>query len=60
MDWICDELIKNDFSVDQLDMAGNAPLHLAAREGHLATLGILLQNGALIERKVKTVHSAIQ
>jgi ankyrin repeat protein len=38
--------------VDQLDMAGNTPLHLAARAGRTATAATLLNLGASVHVKV--------
>ena len=38
--------------VDQLDLAGNTPLHLAARTGNTNTASTLLNHGARVNMKV--------
>ena len=46
-------MTQDEVDVSQVDMAGNTPLHLAAREGRPSTLSTLLHHGALVHLKVK-------
>ena len=46
-------MTRDEVDVSQVDMAGNTPLHLAAREGRLSTLSTLLHHGAKVHLKVK-------
>ena len=61
--WLCEEMTSEEIDVSQVDMAGNTPLHLAAREGRLLTISTLLQHGAKVHLKVggtaaaSSVHS---
>ncbi len=50
--WLCEEMARDDIDATQADMAGNTPLHLAAREGKLSTLSVLLHHGAKPQVKV--------
>ena len=50
--WLCEEMTRDEIDVSQVDMAGNTPLHLAAREGRLLTISALLQHGAKVHLKV--------
>lgn len=38
--------------VDQLDIAANSPLHLAAKHGHISSVSALLHFGAQVALKV--------
>ena len=40
---------------DQLDLAGNTPLHLAARTGNTNTASTLLNHGARVNMKVSLI-----
>ena len=31
MDWLCEDMLEEGLSLDQMDLGGNTPLHLAAR-----------------------------
>ena len=55
MAWLCEEMARDDSAVDQVDMAGNSALHLAAKQGKLSTISVLLHHGAQIDAKVKTL-----
>ena len=55
--WLCDEMTRDEVDVSQVDMAGNTPLHLAAREGRLSTLSTLLHHGARVHLKVSALHA---
>ena len=50
--WLCEEMVRDDSAVDQLDMSGNSALHLAAKQGKLSTISVLLHHGAQIDTKV--------
>ena len=39
--------------VDQLDIAANSPLHLAAKHGHISSVSALLHFGAQVALKVQ-------
>ena len=39
--------------VDQLDIAANSPLHLAAKHGHISSVSALLHFGAQVALKVR-------
>ncbi|TRY68412.1 hypothetical protein TCAL_04100 [Tigriopus californicus] len=51
VNWLSEEMVRGDISVNQVDVAGLTPMHLSAREGHLATLSALLHHGAQIDAK---------
>ena len=53
MDWLSEELERQQLDVDQLDNAGNSPLHLAMKRGNIPTVSTLLHHGAKIHLKVK-------
>ena len=53
MEWIAEGLEQQQLDVDQLDQAGNSPLHLAMRRGHIPTVAALVHHGAKIHLKVK-------
>jgi ankyrin repeat protein len=48
-------MARDDVDANQLDMAGNTPLHLAAREGRLSTISVLLHHGAKVDIKVQLI-----
>ena len=48
-------MVKEEIELDQTDMAGNTPLHLAAREGKLPTISTLLNHGAQVDKKVTSL-----
>ena len=50
-------MTRDEVDVSQVDMAGNTPLHLAAREGRLSTLSTLLHHGARVHLKVSALHA---
>ena len=52
--WLCEEMREEGVEVDQLDMGGNTPLHLAAKAGRTAISATLLNLGASVQMKVKT------
>ena len=49
-------MTRDEVDVSQVDMAGNTPLHLAAREGRLSTLSTLLHHGARVHLKVSALQ----
>ena len=50
--WLCEEMREEGVEIDQLDMAANTPLHLAARGGRTAMAATLLHLGASVHMKV--------
>ena len=40
--------------IDQMDLGGNTPLHLAARQGNTTTASTLLNLGASVNMKVRS------
>ena len=50
--WLCEEMTGEGLEPDQLDLAGNTPLHLAARTGNTNTASTLLNHGARVNMKV--------
>jgi ankyrin repeat protein len=49
--WLCEEMVRADLSVDQMDSCGNSPLLLAAKHGRMAAAAVLLRHGAHIGLK---------
>ena len=49
--WLAEELTSRQIDVDQLDTAGNTPLHLAAKRGQVSIVSILLNHGAQVGLK---------
>ena len=43
---------RDGLEMDQMDMSGNTPLHLAARSGNTKTASTLLNLGASVNMKV--------
>ena len=50
--WLSEEMFRAEIDIDQLDTAGNTPLHLAARDGRLSTVSVLIQSGSQVGVKV--------
>ena len=50
--WLCEEMSRDGLEMDQMDMSGNTPLHLAARSGNTKTASTLLNLGASVNMKV--------
>ena len=44
---------REGLEVDQMDVSGNTPLHLAARSGNTKTASTLLNLGASVNMKVR-------
>ena len=42
----CEELLKAQASVDDVNMNGDTALHVACRKGHVGIVNLLLTNGA--------------
>jgi len=40
LDWLCEEMDKEGFSVDTADHCSNTPVHVAARYGHLECIQV--------------------
>ena len=53
--WLCEEMSRDGLEVDQMDVSGNTPLHLAARSGNTKTASTLLNLGASVNMKVGAV-----
>merc|ERR1719150_2823758 len=49
--WLCEEMTKEGLELDQMDLGGNTPLHLAARTGNTNTASTLLNLGARVNVK---------
>ena len=47
-----EEMSHQGLDVDQLDIAANSPLHLAAKHGHISSVSALLHFGAQVALKV--------
>ena len=56
--WLCEEMTREGLEVDQMDVSGNTPLHLAAARGNTATAAALLNLGASVNMKVINLHIA--
>ena len=52
--WLCEEMTRDGLELDQLDLGGNTPLHLAARNGNTNTASTLLNHGARVNMKVSS------
>jgi len=52
-------LLNRGANVDQSDVAGLTPLHLAARGGHDACIRELLSNGADIAKRSAPSHTSL-
>ena len=50
--WLGEEMSHQGLDVDQLDIAANSPLHLAAKNGFTTSAAILLHHGAQVTLKV--------
>ena len=57
--WLCEEMTREGLEVDQMDVSGNTPLHLAAARGNTATAAALLNLGASVNMKVINLHIAV-
>ena len=55
--WLCEEMTREGLEVDQMDVSGNTPLHLAAARGNTATAAALLNLGASVNMKVVNLHT---
>ena len=53
--WLCEEMTRDGLELDQMDLGGNTPLHLAARTGNTKTAATLLNHGARVNMKVSYV-----
>ena len=52
-------MTKEGLELDQLDLSGNTPLHLAARTGNTNTASTLLNHGARVNMKVSPLSANI-
>ena len=53
-------MTREGLEVDQMDVSGNTPLHLAAARGNTATAAALLNLGASVNMKViNNLHIAV-
>ena len=50
--WLAEEMSQQGLDVDQLDIASNSPLHLAAKHGCTTTAAALLHFGTQVTLKV--------
>ena len=53
--WLAEEMSHGGLDVDQLDIAANSPLHLAAKRGSATSASELLHHGAQITLKVNNI-----
>ena len=51
--WLSEEMMRDGLELDQMDLSGDTPLHLAARAGRTKTAVSLLNLGASVNMKVK-------
>jgi len=49
--WLSEEMTQEGLELDQMDVSGNTPLHLAARTGKTKTASALLNMGASVNMK---------
>jgi len=49
--WLSEEMTQEGMELDQMDVSGNTPLHLAARTGKTKTASALLNLGASVNMK---------
>merc|ERR1740128_112004 len=49
--WLCEEMLQEGLDLDQMDLGGNTPLHLASRSGRTKTASTLLGLGASVNMK---------
>jgi len=49
--WLSEEMTQEGMDLDQMDVSGNTPLHLAARTGKTKTASALLNLGASVNMK---------
>ena len=54
--WLSDEMTREGIEIDQMDVSGNTPLHLAARSGNTKTASTLLNLGASVNMKVYEIQ----
>ena len=52
-------MTREGLELDQMDLSGNTPLHLAARTGNTKTAATLLNQGARVNMKVSFVSANI-
>jgi ankyrin repeat protein len=50
--WLAEEMSQQGLDVDQLDIASNSPLHLAAKHGCTTSAAALLHFGTQVTLKV--------
>ena len=55
--WLAEEMSQQGLDVDQLDIASNSPLHLAAKHGCTTSAAALLHYGTQVTLKVFTIYS---
>ena len=53
--WLAEEMSQQGLDVDQLDIASNSPLHLAAKHGCTTSAAALLHYGTQVTLKVFTI-----
>ena len=53
--WLAEEMSQQGLDVDQLDIASNSPLHLAAKHGCTTSAAALLHYGPQVTLKVFTI-----
>ena len=51
-------MTQEGMELDQMDVSGNTPLHLAARTGKTKTASALLNLGASVNMKVSTRNAS--
>ena len=56
--WLSDEMTREGIEIDQMDVSGNTPLHLAARSGNTKTASTLLNLGASVNMKVYVIQDS--
>ena len=49
-------MTREGLELDQMDLGGNTPLHLAARTGNTNTAATLLNHGARVNMKVSLIN----
>ena len=58
--WLAEEMSQQGLDVDQLDIASNSPLHLAAKHGCTTTAAALLHFGTQVTLKVTYFNSILR
>ena len=58
--WLAEEMSQQGLDVDQLDIASNSPLHLAAKHGCTTSAAALLHFGTQVTLKVTYFNSILR